>query len=218
MTPEQQNDLNKRLLQACLALNAKPDDIKTLLDKGADPNAKAQIETIEGWTLLYLKALYNRENAARLKSSDPSAEIIAELPPLFIAAFYGREDIARLLLDAGSSPHAKSENGKTPLHLAQNENVARLLLAAGAGPNAKDDKGLTPLHWAAAVGNEDIAKLLLAKGAEPDAKNHDGQTPADLTEEPALKARLAAARCSIEAKELDAEASEPAKIAKRRRV
>ena len=66
----------------------------------------------------------------------------------------------KVLLDAGADIHARAEDGRTPLHLAEQYGGERyddpgaipVLLAAGANPDARDEKHNTPLHMAALDG------------------------------------------------------------------
>src|SRR3954451_10829612 len=51
------------------------------------------------------------------------------------------------------------------------------LLDKGTNPNTKDDEGRTPLTEAAYYGHTEIVKLLISKGGNLWAKKKDGQTP-----------------------------------------
>ena len=68
--------------------------------------------------------------------------------PLHLAAFFGQLEVARVLLDAGASVAAVSQNGlaNTPLHAAaagKHEDLALLLLLRGADPDLEDAGGFT---------------------------------------------------------------------------
>jgi ankyrin repeat protein len=113
--------------------------------------------------------------------------------PLHLAVAAGRADVVRLLVEAGADPSARTEHGRTPLHVALQhrppmvpvlrelgavvdapsaaylDDVPQLRreLEAGAelsGPGAGD-----LLAWAAHGGAENAARLLLERGADADA-------------------------------------------------
>jgi ankyrin repeat protein len=84
------------------------------------------------------------------------------------------------LLDRGADLEAKSNFGRTPLHLASINNhieTAKLLLEKGVDVEAKDNIGRTPLYYASRDNHIEIAKLLLDRGADVEAKDNIGRTP-----------------------------------------
>lgn len=86
------------------------------------------------------------------------------------------------LLRAGAQINAKTDRGRTPLHLAVtnklNLDLIALLHTKGAKINIKDESGITPLHLAAGrKASLPTLLLLLRSGADPNAQNEDGETP-----------------------------------------
>jgi ankyrin repeat protein len=108
--------------------------------------------------------------------------------PLHVAVAEGRAEVVRVLLGAGADPAARTEDGRTPLHLALllAPALVGVLRDAGAGLDAPsaaylDDvdaltgalgDGTPPsgelLSWAAAGGAPAAARLLLDRGATTD--------------------------------------------------
>ncbi|GAA3175959.1 hypothetical protein GCM10010531_32040 [Blastococcus jejuensis] len=113
--------------------------------------------------------------------------------PLHIAVDEHQADIVRVLVDAGADVGARTEHGRTPLHVALRfaPELVPLMLELGAGIDAPSaaylddvdrltsqlDDGTGPddrvsgadlLSWAAFGGATSTAKLLLERGADVD--------------------------------------------------
>jgi ankyrin repeat protein len=113
--------------------------------------------------------------------------------PLHLAAAAGREDVVRVLVGAGADLTARTESGRTPLHVAVEHapGLVEVLAELGAVPDAPaaaslDDagrlareldagapltdpaSGLDLLTLAAAGGAAQTLRLLLDRGADPD--------------------------------------------------
>lgn len=109
------------------------DDLKELIEAGADVNAKAEAYGRKGCTALHA------------------------------AAKAGKARSCAVLLDAGADTDAKLENGDAPLHNAAeagNLEVVEMLLAAGAKPYENGFWSRTPLYVALAAGRADCAEAL----------------------------------------------------------
>jgi len=98
-------------------------------------------------------------------------------------------------LDAGADVMARSEIGRTPLHVAaagcDKIEIMQLLKKSGADIMARDLNGETPLHIAVRVFDRSMLdyvvgcshiEWLLTEGAEPNAKDGHGKTPWDLAQ------------------------------------
>ena len=100
--------------------------------------------------------------------------------------------LGELLLRHGADIEARTQPGRTPLHVAAQGGVppqiATLLLKRGANVDAKDDEENTPLHLAASRRVEpnyglEVMELLLEHGADENAKNKNGQTACQIAKE-----------------------------------
>jgi ankyrin repeat protein len=86
------------------------------------------------------------------------------------------------LVECGSSLHATTDTGVTPLHIAgstfqENKQVMRFLLRHGSDANAQSSEG-TPLHFAVANRRSlGVIKLLLHHGAGINEENDQKMTP-----------------------------------------
>ena len=152
--------------------------IQTLLDRGANPNA-------------------------RTKESPPQRRWITRLgslswvdftgqTPFLRAALAGDVEVMQLLLDHKADPNIKTFNGTTPLMAAAGVNwtvsqtydegpekllaAVQLAQSLGNDVNAANDMGITALHGAANRGSDDIIRFLVAKGATLGVADKQGRT------------------------------------------
>jgi uncharacterized protein len=143
------------------------DFITTLLDRGADPNARVKVDTEvhQGMTAAWLKE--------------------AGATPLLRAALCGDLTVVRLLLAHKADPLAPTFDHTTPLMAAsgvgwadgmlreysedQTLELVKLLLDLGSDVNAANDHGITALHGAGFKGANKVVRLLVDHGARLDA-------------------------------------------------
>jgi ankyrin repeat protein len=145
------------------------DFIKLLLEKGADPNARA-IDSTETRTIFTMQWLY--EDGAT---------------PFLRAAQSGDATLMKVLLAYGADPKIPTRNGDTPLMVAagigwvegvtyetsekENLEAVEMCLDLGIDVNAADGDGRTALHGAAHKGRNAVVQLLVDRGAKLDAKD-----------------------------------------------
>ena len=64
--------------------------------------------------------------------------------PIFASVVMGNFDACRAFLNHGANINAKSNDGRTPLHVARTAAMFDFLIENGADPNAKTNRGFTP--------------------------------------------------------------------------
>jgi hypothetical protein len=171
VTPEKLAELEKLNSQSPLLEAARFGDVeqvKLLLSKGADVNAKDR----RGLTPLHLACFSHRGRAVAELLIAQGANINAKpdgRTPLHVAAWSGNVPVAELLIAKGADIDAKANNGWTPLHGAcfrGRKVVVELLIAKGTDLNVKDNRGQTGLSLAKQQGHEEIVELLRNHGAK----------------------------------------------------
>ena len=186
-------DWDNELLEA--ARNGDLIKVQTLLEKGANPNAKDD----DGKTPLHNAVKEGHVEIVKLlleHGANPNAQDDGGLTPLHSAAFHGYVEIVKLMLEHGANPNAKTILGHTPLHIAVQEGyveIVKLLLEHRADPNAKDNIGRTPLHYAAQEGCVDVVRILLERGADPWIADNGGHIPLDYAIDSAIRSLLESA-------------------------
>jgi ankyrin repeat protein len=158
--------------------------IRTLLDRGANPNVQTKVEPpSRRWMMPF---------GAR-QWVNPAGQT-----PFVRAALAGDVVVMRLLLDHRADPNIPTLAGATALMSAAGigwvprqtytepkESIleaVKLSVEHGADVNAVNSKGFTALHGAAYRGLDDIVQFLVQKGARLDAKDSEGRTPAVFAE------------------------------------
>lgn len=178
----------------CLHLAVQEDgqDIRYLIQRGADVNAKGYRQRTP---LHFAISMCRIENARILleHGADVNAQNYQGDTPLHESAFLlcvgktDRESLQRqaieLLAAHGADINLRNENGQTVLHnysMYRSAGIIRLLLEKGALPTLADRGGRTALHFAAMNGNYPILPFLVDKGADVNARSEKGETPLSL--------------------------------------
>lgn len=158
--------------EAALAL------IRTLLEKGADPNARIQqVLPVKRWVT----------RLGNLSWVDVTGQT-----PFFRAAYSGDVTTMKLLLEHGADPNLATFNGTTPLMAAAGVNwtvsqtfdegpealleAVKLAHSLGNDVNAQNALGFAAIHGAANRGSDDIIRWLAANGAKLDIADKEGRT------------------------------------------
>jgi ankyrin repeat protein len=155
------------------------DFIRTLLEKGADPNIRVnEVPPLRSW--MYL-----------LGGSLAWVDFTGQTPFL-LASLSGDVTAMRLLLQHGADPKIATFSGTTPLMAAAGVNwvynqtytegepalleAVKLCVELGMDVNATNSMGLTPAMGAANRGSNTIIDYLVSKGARLDLKDATGRT------------------------------------------
>ena len=169
----------------------KQEIVRTLLDKGANPNAKNRLGK-NSLDLVSRGEYRAEEDGVRItqflldSGVDVNASDKDHWTPLHSASYYGRPEIARTLLDHGADVNAENEERETPLNMvsrgkypsqADGVRIAQLLLDRGAAVDGQPKGDWTPLNWAAYYGRPDLARVLVDRGAAVNKKNNFLRTP-----------------------------------------
>jgi ankyrin repeat protein len=152
--------------------------IKSLLARGADPNARTKEYPPQRRWITRLGSL--------------SWVDFTGQTPFLRAALAGDVKVMRLLLEYHADPNIATFNGTTPLMAAAGVNwtvsqtydegpaalleAVQLAQSLGNDVNATNDMGLTALHGAANRGSDDIIRFLVTKGAQLDVADKQGRT------------------------------------------
>ena len=152
-------------------------EAKTLLDRGADINAKmvngifALEEAIDLANDDLVKLLIDRGANVNLSNDFGDTALIA-------AARQDRQQMIPLLLDHGADVHAAGDRALLKAIDARHEKVVAMLLEHGANARAADSDGATAIMLAARSGSIMLIKSLVDRGAEddPNAADKEGNT------------------------------------------
>ena len=149
------------------------DEIKSLLKKGADINAKNKdgetaLMKMAKWGELEL-VKYLVENGVNIDKKSPNGDTA-----LIKAAWGGSLDIVKFLVEKGVKVNDKSQGGETALMRAGeigNFDIVKCLVENGADIDTKDMFGKTAIVFGVASKSKEVVRYLIEKGAEVDFEN-----------------------------------------------
>lgn len=171
---------NQDLLQA--ALWGDSEEVKRLLNQGADVNAKDK----DGRTALMAAAYKARVESLKLLidgGADVNAKDVKGRTALITASWEGHLEAMELLVYKGAEINTKDNDGNTSLMMASRNGsykVVKSLLDKGADVDAKDKADDTALMKASRFGHCDVVKALLDRGADVTTQNNYGSTALSL--------------------------------------
>jgi ankyrin repeat protein len=164
--------------------------VRTLLDEGADVNAKGPA----GHSALSLTAVAGHLNvveALLAAGAHPNARMYGshsgEFSTLMCAMDRCNKEwmkIVDAMIAAGAEVNPKDFSRSPLMYAVERHDVVlvKALLARGANVNLKSGIGTTPLMTAtvSCVPSVEVVKLLVAAGADADARSNDGETALSL--------------------------------------
>ncbi|KAI8114259.1 hypothetical protein M9434_002385 [Picochlorum sp. BPE23] len=157
---KERKKLNSLFLVACE--RGLFDDVKELIHRGADLNAKDS----SGRSALHLAAARGRMEVVQYlwsKALDLENEDKDGKTPLHLASANGHADIVEFLIKKGALIDSIDGSSSTALHMAAcrgQDEVVRVLLHYDANVGSVNDVGLTPLGIAMMSGQLDCVKML----------------------------------------------------------
>jgi ankyrin repeat protein len=199
---EQMSALDRALIGACAIGDLE--QARSLLHRGADPNASLDPNEPMGWRHLLALLLRRHHNTFRIRPlnqamaigslnshqfeivqlllahhADPNIEL-ASGDPLALHALTdpSADRLFPLFLQHGVNPNLADTYGISLLMvalMAHRAAWAQALLERGAKPDMATRHGDTALMWAAQAWDVPGLKLLLAHGADVNHKNKEGQ-------------------------------------------
>ena len=154
------------------AMRGDADEVRTLLQDGADVNAAQG----DGMTALHWAAENGDSGLAEMLlqagANVASVTRLGDYTPLHLASKAGGAEAVEALLSGGADPEAlTTTGGAAPLHFAVRAGGTATVVALldhGADPDVRETMWLqTPLMFAAAAGRTDVVNALLERGADP---------------------------------------------------
>ena len=149
------------------AEEGKIDRVKSLLEQGADINAR----NASNETPLEKAAAEGNVDVVRLLielGAEVDSRDMWERTPLHWSSRDGHLDVSRVLLDHGANANARDEDYWTPMHISGGNGhleMVKLFLERGADVRAVNVEGQTPYQVSLRTGNREIADLLWKHGA-----------------------------------------------------
>jgi ankyrin repeat protein len=166
------NDMSRDLILA--SMKGDVEKVKSLLDSGADVNAKDQ----RGWSALLWAMRAGHQNVVKVlldRGAENNPEILIPFDEQLMEAVDRGDPIpVKTLLDKGTGGDLGTFLARAAAR--DKPEIVQILLEKGADANVKDMCGFTLLMRAAEMGHPEIVKVLLDKGAQVNIKNLYGQT------------------------------------------
>jgi ankyrin repeat protein len=163
------------------ASRKRPESVKYLLKKGADPNVSYRKSIEHSFKTPLMEAAQNEDlESCKLlikHGADVNFMNRGGDTALLRSINMRNDDVAILLLKNGADPN--NEKGYSPLQKSvsmQRKYLVKELLARGVNVNIKDQFGNMPIHSAVEKGNYEITHLLVEHGANVNSTDGESRT------------------------------------------
>ena len=157
---------------------AQTESVNVLLEKGADPN----IVNSSGFSSLHAAAAGNCPSKTVQEISKCKIDLDAKdkdgRTALLLACMHRQQETVQVLLEAGSNPNIRDNNGQTSLMKAAisgcRKKVIQAIIDRGNDVNATSKYNDTALMWACDQRNEAAIHVLLKAGADTNTEKKIG--------------------------------------------
>jgi ankyrin repeat protein len=170
ITTSQQEQLNTDLIVALRT--GQVEEVKSLLEQGADPNARDLPNVKPPGLLQQIIDLFTHPRHPEVEQARTALSCATDSKHAAV--------LVKLLLDKGASLKADEKCERPALcWAARGGDIAtvRLLLDRGADVNVRDQVGFTPLQGAVLSDKPELVQLLLDHGAQVQGGNNIMGTP-----------------------------------------
>lgn len=177
--PNSETEYKRTPLFMAALEDANVEVIKVLIDAGADINhvSKNDLTPLHIAATLGFTANVKALLAAKALVNVRDYELWT---PLHFAAYSQRDsalEIVRVLIDAGADLSARTNNGRTALHLAASNSdgaeIVEYLIECGANKEAQDHNERTPIFSAVGKGSLEVLNILANAGANVEVVDDD---------------------------------------------
>jgi ankyrin repeat protein len=179
--------LNSLLFKEVRKNDPSADEVRRLIDIGADPNSREPASArydVQATPLMLVAYNWKSPEVAKIlvdRGADLDAKSINGDSALAYAVRGGNAEAVRFLIDAGADVNTRDFDGRSLFPSSKKAEITRILIDAGLDPKDSSSNGVTPLHSAAVSSPPDLLKVLIDAGADVNAVDGHGDTPLAVT-------------------------------------